>query len=185
MSEKIFFTADTHFGHRRLIANTRPFDSVEQHDSELVARWNNRVSKGDRVYHLGDVGICHQTLLRPILDRLNGRIFLIRGNHEANAEHKICADRFEWIKDTHMLKLPGDHRVWLSHYAHRVWPSSHHGSWHLHGHSHGSLSDIGGMSFDVGVDCWNFEPVSFEDVAAKMAERTPLYPDGHNNQTTD
>jgi hypothetical protein len=56
----------------------------------------------------------------------------------------------------------------LCHYAMRVWDRSAHGSWHLYGHSHGTLPGRG-FSFDVGVDCTAFRPLSLEEVARRMA----------------
>lgn len=60
-------------------------------------------------------------------------------------------------------------RLWLSHYAHRVWPAGHHGSYHFYGHSHGSLPGIG-RSRDVGVDLQDmaFGPRRFEDLTKGM-----------------
>ena len=37
----IWFTSDTHFGHKEIIRFTgRPFASVEEMDRELIRRWN-------------------------------------------------------------------------------------------------------------------------------------------------
>jgi calcineurin-like phosphoesterase family protein len=48
------------------------------------------------------------------------------------------------------------------------------------GHSHGTLPDLEtSRSFDVGVDCWDFYPVSYEEVAAKMASKGFEPVDGH------
>jgi calcineurin-like phosphoesterase family protein len=64
----------------------------------------------------------------------------------------------------------------LCHYAMRVWKNSFHGSWHLYGHSHGMLPEIPeSLSFDVGVDCWDFYPVSIEEIKAKMATKMPAW----------
>jgi calcineurin-like phosphoesterase family protein len=55
----------------------------------------------------------------------------------------------------------------------RVWNKSHHGAWHLYGHSHGTLpDDPNALSFDCGVDCHNYTPISFEQVEAIMAKKT-------------
>ena len=84
-------------------------------------------------------------------------------------------------------------RIWLSHYAHRVWPRSHHGAWHLYGHSHDSLADdADSLSFDVGVDAvaarladggerrpCDYRPMSFEEVAAVMASKRFVPVDHH------
>jgi calcineurin-like phosphoesterase family protein len=55
---RVFVTSDTHFGHKRVIefeAAHRPFATIEEHDRELIARWNATVKPKDTVWHLGDV----------------------------------------------------------------------------------------------------------------------------------
>jgi calcineurin-like phosphoesterase family protein len=173
----IWFTADTHFGHKNIIEfSKRPFASVAEMDEILVRRWNEKVGPEDLVYHLGDVALLPPAKLRPLLDRLNGRIFLITGNHENVA--LACADRFDWIKPYYELTLDdpdasrGKRHIMLFHYAMRVWNASHYGTWHLYGHSHGDLpNDDTSLSIDVRVDCHNFYPLSYQDVKAIMARK--------------
>ena len=173
----LWFTADTHFGHRNILKySNRPFDSVDEMDESLIANWNARVRPDDKVYHLGDVGLCSPGYLEDLLDQLNGKIYLIKGNHEKPA--LSCRHRFEWIKDYYELVVddPDAHRgkrlICLMHYAMRVWNVSHHGSWHLYGHSHGSLpDDPKALAFDAGVDCHNYMPISYEEVKAIMAQK--------------
>lgn len=142
----------------------------------MQRRWNEKVGKDDMVYLLGDFGLMSASKLRPILEGLNGRICLIKGNHESAAE--ACADRFEWIKDYYELSVPdaeahkGQRFIVLFHYAMRVWNASHFGSWHLYGHTHGDLpDDTTSLSFDIGVDCHNFYPLSYQEVKALMAQK--------------
>ena len=181
-----FFTSDTHFGHANVIKHsTRPFASIEDMDEALIVNWNAWVAPKDTVYHLGDFAWRDALKYR---DRLNGNIALIVGNHEAAAE-KI-KHRFLWVKDVHMVKV-GDTRIWCSHYSHEVWPKSHHGAWHLYGHSHNSLPARDyAQSLDVGVDATaarlagfvqgapflglpqDYRPMSYEEVAAVIATRT-------------
>ena len=83
-----FLVSDTHFGHEKTCTMfkradgtpLRPFKTVEEMDEEMVRRWNERVGKKDKVYHLGDVVINRKYL--EILGRLNGDKVLIRGNHD-------------------------------------------------------------------------------------------------------
>ncbi|MEA5602409.1 metallophosphoesterase family protein [Nostoc sp. UHCC 0252] len=166
----IWFTADTHFGHKKILEYTeRPFSSIEEMDEALIENWNSKVTADDEVYHLGDVGLCSPQKLKKILERLNGKIYLIRGNHDKAAE--ACKDRFEWIKDYYELTIPdsegyqGRQLIVLLHYAMRVWQASHYGTCHLYGHSHGQLPDDStSLSFDVGVDCHNYAPINYDDV---------------------
>jgi len=175
----VFFTADTHFHHSNALQAFRKglFDSVDAMDEHLISAWNDKVKKpSDRVYHLGDVGLGRPEFLLTILSKLNGQIYLIRGNHDRTAEHNLCKNRFVWIKDYFNLKI-GEQKICLSHYAFRTWECKKYGSWHLHGHSHGNLPELPGeLSFDVGVDCWDFAPVSYDEVRAKMQAKRDAYP---------
>ncbi len=78
----IWFTSDTHFGHKSIIDYCkRPFKDVEEMDEALVDNWNSVVRHKDIVYHLGDFAwtVKRAKEIRP---QLNGRIKLIVGNHD-------------------------------------------------------------------------------------------------------
>lgn len=170
MPDRVFFTADSHFFHK-LLVQRRGFESVDAMNEALVERWNAVVSKGDRVYHLGDVSLGKPDETAEVLNRLNGQVYLVRGNHDVAAENGKCRRRFVWVKDIHHLDIDGQ-KIMLCHYAMRTWRNAYRGSWMLHGHSHGSLPEYDkSRSFDVGVDCWGLAPVSFEQVAEKMATK--------------
>lgn len=166
-----FFTSDTHFGHGNIIKySNRPYKDVAEMDEALIANWNAVVPVDGTVFHCGDVGLCNPTELAKILERLNGKIYLIKGNHEKSALK--CADRFEKISDVFTARIE-DQYIFMSHYAHRVWNRSHHGVWHLYGHSHGSLTDLpDSLSFDVGVDCTDYRPLTFAEVKDRMDKKT-------------
>jgi calcineurin-like phosphoesterase family protein len=184
---RIFFTSDHHFGHKNIIKfSERPFSDVDEMNEMLIQKWNEKVKPEDEVYHLGDVGLMSSGKLRKILDRLNGKIYLINGNHEKSAQ--VCAERFEWIKDYYELVVKddeferGEQLIVLFLYALREWNASHWGSYHLYGHSHGTLSDDKkSRSFDIGVDCHNFYPLSYEEVKAIMKTKdwTPPFQKGN------
>ena len=93
--------------------------------------------------------------MRKILERLNGKIYLIKGNHEKSAE--ACHSRFEWIKDYHELVIEdnefekGQQMVILFHYSLREWNASHWGTYHLYGHSHGTLEALSMMALPYDI----------------------------------
>lgn len=185
MSE-FFFTADTHFGHANIIKYcNRPFKTVQEMDETLITNWNNKIGQDDVVFHLGDFSFGDADKYRK---RLNGSIRFIRGNHDKPAEHlhytnKNLKDKpFLSFEDVRMVVI-GDQRIWLSHYAHRVWPHSHRGCWHLYGHSHGTLpDDPNALSIDCGVDCHNYTPLSVEDIKRIMNKKT-YKPIDHHGKT--
>ena len=80
---KLFFTADHHFGHRNIIAyEERPFENRDEMDLELIKRWNDKVPKDGIVYHLGDISFSSVERTREILSRLHDKIYYIHGNNE-------------------------------------------------------------------------------------------------------
>jgi len=172
---QIFFTADEHYGHANVIHFCkRPFSSVEEMTETLITNHNAKVREGDVTYHLGDMfwRTCTAKEAQRIMDRLNGKHYLILGNHDEVA--KNIAGRFVWVKDVALIHTPT--RVWLSHYAHRSWPDSHRFSYHLFGHTHGVMPDYR-YSTDAGVDAKGYAPFSYEELAAYMAAKGQLPPD--------
>jgi calcineurin-like phosphoesterase family protein len=85
-------TSDLHFFHANIIKySNRPFldsdgnPNVETMNEGIISNWNEVVSKGDRVYILGDVamgGKSKAPKLAEYLRRLNGEKFLVPGNHD-------------------------------------------------------------------------------------------------------
>lgn len=178
--KQVFFTSDIHFGHANIIKFCeRPFDNAREMNDEIVRRWNEKVMSGDDVFILGDVGLMRTKDLCTILDRLNGNLHLIAGNHDR--KHRRSGSfkkKFNWIKDLYTLKIKdpdavmGIQRIELCHYAMRTWNKVGYGSWMLYGHSHGTLpDDPRALSIDVGMDCHDFVPISYEDVKAIMAKK--------------
>jgi calcineurin-like phosphoesterase family protein len=175
---KTYFTADTHFGHANIIKHcNRPFQDPEDMDNSLIERWNCRIKPEDTVYHLGDFSFRNKKNISNYLGKLHGNIHLILGNHDEISVD--CGAKFKSISPIKELyvNLPDGKKqfVVLCHYAMRVWNHSHHGAWHLFGHTHGTLKDDpNSLSLDVGVDCWNFYPVSIEELQKEMAKKTPI-----------
>lgn len=169
-----FFTADPHFGHEGIIEySKRPFANVEEMDETMVARWNAVVKPGDRVFLLGDITICRDLKrIDRLLGRLIGQKFWVLGNHDHSEERKLFAHHFQKVEKMldHRIGKGEDARdMVLCHFAMIAWNKSHHGSWMLHGHHHGELVyPFPAKIADVGVDCWNFAPVSFDTLKAKL-----------------
>lgn len=161
-----WFTADTHYGHKNIIRfSNRPFSSVEEMNEEMITRFNERVKPGDTVYHLGDFAFLPSHEAKNIKDRLNGDIHLILGNHDK--PKNVRGLGFASVNHLQQIKLEGKTLI-LCHYAMRVWNKAHYKSLMLYGHSHGNLPGTD-QSLDVGVDCWDYKPVSLEEILERLA----------------
>ena len=85
---KIYIISDTHFNHENIIKYcNRPFKDINEMNDTIINNWNMIVKKDDIVYHLGDFFLGSKFDLKNIVDRLNGTIYLIRGNHEERPEN--------------------------------------------------------------------------------------------------
>lgn len=137
----------------------------------MIEAWNAVVLPGDLVYHLGDFALTRPERAAEIAGRLRGQKYLIFGNHDKVIRNdKEFLSKWIWAKDLHQIEVQGQ-KITLCHYAMRTWNQAHRGAWQLHGHSHGSLKDLGYKQIDVGVDCWGFKPISFEEIKEKMSTR--------------
>jgi calcineurin-like phosphoesterase family protein len=169
----VWFTADTHLGHDRIIHYTnRPFTSAEEMEEGLLTRFNEVLRPGDRLYHLGDVAWSSYDLGR-FFSRLNTKeVHLILGNHD----RKNLSEYHKWFRSVGEYKsLTVDQtRVILFHYPIRSWVSKGYGAYHLYGHVHGTLPQSGERSMDVGVDTTGFYPIHLDQVVTTLADR-PYY----------
>lgn len=183
----VWFTSDTHISHANVIKySKRPFKNVTEMNGEIMNRWNEVVRPGDTVYHLGDVASeKDEDYLYNYICRLNGQKHLILGNHDRGILKTNVKSLFASISTLKDIKVDDQHIV-LCHYAMRVWNKSHYGAWQLFGHSHGSLPDDPNLlSCDVGVDCWNYTPVSFEQLKHVMSKKTFKPIDHHGRNRND
>jgi calcineurin-like phosphoesterase family protein len=158
----VYFTGDTHFGDPRVLRiDKRSFKSIPEHDEALIARWNETVLPDDEVWHLGDFALhVRPERIDELLNILNGRKHLIIGNNDGQAT--LSAQGWASVQNYAELLVDG-HALVLCHYAFRTWKNMGRGWLDLHGHSHGKLKRQT-RQFDVGVDAWDYRPVSLEQV---------------------
>lgn len=180
-----FFTSDAHHRHRNVIEySNRPWTFDDQTE-ELIKRWNARVGMNDTVYSLGDFifgGPSRIVELVDIIKQLNGAIHFIKGNHcdkRLWAElERIMPAAVESVGFYKEIKINRT-LICMSHYPMTIWNNAHHGTWMLHGHSHGSFQGNGKI-LDVGIDNHPERTVwSLDEVREHMAGRQYVAMDHH------
>jgi len=149
---KTYVTADTHLGHQRVLEMcNRKFSSIEEHDDAIIDKINSNVDVHDRLFVLGDFCWGNEESWFTKIRCKN--CHLIFGNHDKAKLGKL----FKTADDVLEIKLQ-DHKLFLSHYPHAYWPSSHYGSLHIYGHVHSQREETldrcfpGRRSMDGGVD---------------------------------
>jgi len=185
---KTFVTSDHHFFHTKMIEWVNMprrivFDTIEDMNEKLISNWNSVIGPNDDVYHLGDIAFASHNKIREILERLNGNIHLIPGNHDHWKVLKKIADCFVSIdkyKEIRYLFDSKEYHICMMHYPLQQWNRSHYNSIMLCGHSHGMLEHdvrVGHIKYDVGVDTdlANFYPILLDDIILDAKKMVPNF----------
>lgn len=193
-----WLTSDLHFGHRNVIGLcARPFAGVGHMHQEMIRLWNDIVAPGDLVIIVGDFSLSTKDAVTygPLL---KGAKWLVPGNHDSMHSSKKMSDvkradtikayedaGFQIVPEEFMLDtaygefyvrhLPylvdGDVDVrykemrtvepynLICGHVHEKWKAKRHAN--------------GKAMVNVGVDQWNFRPISLRDVANAISGLTP------------
>lgn len=161
---KTFYTSDLHFSHKNIVKFTDRglVTTQEAHDGWLTDLWNSQVGNGDTVVHVGDFSFKWNLAdLTNLMIALNGQKIMILGNHDD--EKAICrlmdceetgvVSVGHYMRKTLRESEGTKHKLEIFHFPIGSWRDQSHGSWHLHGHSHGNYADSDkGKILDVGLD---------------------------------
>jgi Predicted phosphoesterase or phosphohydrolase len=172
--DESYVISDTHFNHANIIRYCRrPFTGAEEMNRVLLRNWNYRVKETDEVYFLGD--LAYGPVIHPAeyyLSRLNGKIVLVAGNHDAGlagtvtcCEKELFGTRFLFIHDPEQA------------------PASYNG-WIVHGHAHNNdteaypFFDGRHRRINVSSELVGYVPLSLREIAGyiRSAERDAVYP---------
>jgi calcineurin-like phosphoesterase family protein len=113
-----YYIADCHFFHGALNhkMDRRGFETEEAMNEYMIEKWNAKVKKKDEVVILGDFSLGGVEETKVVLDRLQGKLHLILGNHDRVMENKkMDLSRFVWVKRYAELS-DNNRKVILCHY---------------------------------------------------------------------
>ena len=174
----IWLTSDTHFGHDKdFVWNARGFENIEQHNQEIIKRWNEVVKKDDIVYHLGDVMLGDLESGMECLKQLNGQIKIVLGNHDTKNRVKAYKelDNVEILGYATMLKYKKYH-FYLSHYPTLTSNMDEDKPLkarvlNLYGHTHQTTKFLDGhLNYHVGIDTHGC-PIKLDNIIEEIKER--------------
>lgn len=175
--EHTFLTSDTHFQHANIIKLcNRPFKDVEDMNEKLIENWNRVVSEDDTVFHLGDFAFGGSGVWNSIIPRLNGQIYLIKGNHDDKNLQESIVNKFKFVTYQMQIEIEGQ-SIYLNHYPFLCYGGTYREKdavWQAFGHVHTQEGSTGldanrmqylfPTQYDVGVDNNNYTPVSYADL---------------------
>lgn len=154
-----YFTADPHFYHENIIKFcNRPYANAAIMNVELIKSINETVGEQDELYILGDFGFAPSQKVKPILNQIVCKnLHYVFGNHDKTMRQPDVAKYFKSMQEYLTITVEGQQIV-MFHFPIIEWFNGHRGSWHLHGHCHGTLVLPEMLKdkkiVDVGLDCW-------------------------------
>lgn len=181
-----FVISDTHFGHTNSwekfkLPNgdpLRPFTSTEEMDDTMVERWNAKVGPHDTVYHLGDVVINRKSLHH--VKRLNGKLRLVRGNHDIFKDQDYRDVGFESLYGVRVFT----DKFILSHIPLHPDCITDRFKVNVHGHTHSNrvmrqmqlpemkhLQEIDPRYYCVCVEQIDYQPISFDELDIRIQKQ--------------
>lgn len=197
MIKNIFFTSDTHFGHRNIIKySNRPFPDVEAMDDHLISQINAHVMEDDILWHLGDFSMyshskgkngSYYAACKKYRDKIKCQnVNIVWGNHDDDSIQDLFSEACH-LKELRLENYP---IIVLCHYAMAIWNKSHRSAIHLYGHSHGMAEPWfnrnmpGRRAIDVGVDntykiIGDFRPWSIQELLSHFNNRKGYWFDHH------
>jgi calcineurin-like phosphoesterase family protein len=175
---KYLFSSDYHFWHKNiLLYENRPFKSVEEMNSTIISRHNERANNDDIVFFLGDLGFFASAnkvergegmpnKALDLLKQMNGHtIYRIKGNHDKRS-NKLYVPVKSINLDISGLKIQLVHR-----------PDDadiDNNNLIIHGHCHSKLptheklnsKKIPVYFINVSVECNNYYPFTWDELKA-------------------
>lgn len=172
---KIFFTSDWHLYHENIIRFCRrPFKSVKEMHKTLIEKYNNVIKEEDILYYLGDLTLIKSEYAFKVhkeVEKFKGTKHLIVGNHD------------DWKMTTYeKIGFSTIHNVFWFPYGGFTFYLAHDPSIYtciendpkailLCGHVHKLFTNLlpDKRVINVGVDVWDFSPVSFDTILTFLA----------------
>jgi calcineurin-like phosphoesterase family protein len=141
-------------------------------DEVMIRKWNSVVKSKDVIYIIGDFAFDrHGGRISGLVNQLNGKKVLIKGNHDHWANLNIIPkinDLFDEVVDYKEIKY-NKIKFILFHYPLLDWNFKKFDSIHLHGHQHVTNYDIPNM-LNVSIDLHDYKPISIDE-AIRLIEK--------------
>lgn len=169
----IYVCSDTHFNHANILKyepTSRPFETVEEMNNTIIKNWNSVVTEEDTVYVCGDMFMGPLDKINEILDQLNGKIILVRGNHDTKNRLEYFKEYGIEVKDIDYISYKGRFFI-LCHFpiASEEFinmvrkDNSEVVVLYGHVHSNAPTGYVDG-TYHIGMDTNNLTPISLEQI---------------------
>lgn len=163
----VWCISDTHFYHK----NIGRFCGRPQNWFDLIINnWNILVNENDVVLHLGDFAFKSFDDVKRVKERLNGKMYLVRGNHDRHSKTWYKKLNINAISPFNII-IKGK-KYYFSHKPNKKLP---HDWSNIHGHWHQKcpftyVSENGNINFNLSVEVINYMPIKLNNIT-EMVEQ--------------
>ena len=167
----ILYTAELHFGHANVIKHDqRPFSNIDEMDRILIQNWNNRATNRDKIYIDGDLIFKSDKEPEWYLKQLNGKKYLIVGNHDnCILSNNKALSYFEDVDKMMYVKDNGRH-IQICHFPIAEWNGFFKEHYHIYAHIHNNTNDVYNFmkkyekALNAGCMINNYMPVTLDEL---------------------
>ena len=163
MSElmNVFVISDHHFYHENIIRYcNRPFKDIKHMHNEIINKWNSVVKDSNTVLHLGDFSFGSKKMVSNIREKLNGKIYMIKGNHDKHG--------LKWYSDTGIMMIKNPFMIGNFLFSHASKYDIEKNIINIHGHSHNKVQFIKESRerkwYNISVENINYTPIRIGDL---------------------
>lgn len=168
--KKIWFIADFHFGHHKVIEYcNRPFKTTTEMNNALIKNYNSVVGGNDIVYILGDLSFLNTESTTQIVNTLKGFKILIKGNHDPKTNSGYRKMGFIEVYDKPIIlfdKYILSHEPIETNYGDMI---------NIYGHLHNNVKNDDLNKFCVSVEKIDYKPISLNEIYSKLNQTAVEY----------
>lgn len=174
----IFVISDNHFLHEKIISYcTRPFANKDEQDEKMRRIWNATVKENDIVIHLGDLVFTagQSEKVKYILNSLNGRIILVRGNHDRKSMNYYLSNGIDFMCDRFVWDFNGKRILFVHNPAHVSNEDLEKYDYILHGHQHNNTPFITkngkAIMVNLSVENLDYRPMQLITLLNRLSQK--------------
>jgi len=167
---KYYITADFHFSHHNILKYcNRPFQNAPEMNQAMLERYNKLIKSDDVVFIAGDFAF-YDREIETLKKELNGNKIFIIGNHDKKSKIKSIINSVQVEYKGKMINI-----------VHNPGLANPNFKYNFCGHVHNMFkfkkvhhTDKESYIVNVGVDVWDFQPVSFDKALSDLNKAIKL-----------
>ncbi len=151
--------SDTHFFHENIAEYC---DRPAGWQDLIIENWNRWIHPNEIVFHLGDLALGKKEDAEALIPRLNGKLFLMRGNHDRRSVSFYNRFGITMVKDPYQMETDTGLKLIFSHRPIVPLPP---GLLNLHGHVHNNPTPgLGSRHINLSIEVRQYRPWKLSEI---------------------